>query len=180
MSLRLRHGVVSGLLVGSAFLAAAGCSSDNKKAVRFVGEAGASGEAGAAEPASSGGAAQGGAAGGATAASEAGQGGAAEAGAAGAAGTGGSEAGGASAGTSGGGASASAGTGGGSAGAAATCQPTGNASDVSLIADEVTQKVCRGAAVLNSFTGDTDSTFTCCGMGDAGYSVDISGVTNGD
>src|SRR5882724_4054811 len=154
MSFCLRHAAVLGLLVGSACFAAAGCSSDNKKQVRFVGDAGAGGEAGAPAPAAAGAPPEAtGAMGGGIAPGEAGQGGAPEA--AGAAG----EAGASSAGT--GGVIASGGSGGvvasggsaGSGGAATTCQPTGDAYALALdIPEGNAPKVCRGALVTNGFT----------------------------
>jgi hypothetical protein len=125
--------------------------------------------------------AEGGAAGSVTAPSEAGQGGSPEAaGAAGEAGTPSVPSGG-----NGGGEVATGGSGGnggngGSGGAVVSCQPTGIATALALDIPEVPQKVCRGAAVSNGFQGEADNTFTCCGSADVGYSVGISGLSNGD
>ena len=185
MSFCPRHSAVLGLLVGSACLAAVGCSSDKNKQVRYVGEAGAGGEAGASVPAADAGAPPEatGATGGASAPSEAGQGGApeaaagaaGEAGALSAAGTGGVVASGGSAGSSGAVAS------GGSGGAITACQPSGDAYSVALdtpVGDA--PKACRGAVVTNGFTGTADKSFTCCGTADVGYSVGVTGRGNGD
>ncbi len=150
---RSRVGVVS-VVLGCAVLSAAACGSTKKKSTYAAGEGGEGGET----PVAAAGSAvepQGGAAG-ANAQPEAGQGGTPDA--AGAAGTPNQ---------------------GGSAGIAGApaCTPAGSVTSVSIKPNEAPEPACRGARILASFTGTTDTNFTCCGVSNSAqpYAVTVTG-----
>ena len=146
-----RVGVVS-IVLGCAVLSAVACSSTEKKSTFFPGEAGAAGAleagaAGAGQPA--------GGSAGSPAEPEAGQGGTAGADSAGAP-------------------SSLAGSGG--AGPLA-CAPAGSVTSIAIMPSGTPESACRGARILTTFTGTTDTNFTCCGVSNSAqpYAVTVTG-----